>query len=110
MTNEHGNRCPLDTPSGRAQTYGEVCDGVWGISTASHGGYYVEARVLDRIPEAFRNATFTRSPRWFEEDVDWAIVVKFFPEPFPAEAQEAADFLLRKCHAGPYRAHFGAQP
>jgi hypothetical protein len=60
-------RCPIQTPWGRAITREFVAPGLWVVSTASHGGYFVEAHALDRIPEVFRAATFTGSPHWYEE-------------------------------------------
>jgi hypothetical protein len=93
--------CPLETPWGRATTRERVAPGLWAVSTPSHGGYYVEPAALERIPEAFRAATFARSPHWYEEDCDWAIVARYFPEAFPAEAQAHAESVLRHCHPGP---------
>jgi hypothetical protein len=106
VKNEDGNNCPLDTPWGRAQTYGEVCDGVRGISTANHGGFYVEDRVLHHIPEPFRKATFTGSPNWYEEDVDGAIVVMCFPEAFSEDTVRSARLMVKLCHSGPWKEVF----
>jgi hypothetical protein len=89
---------PVDTPWGRAITRERVAPGLWVVTTASHGGYYVEPSALDRIPEVFRAATFTRSESWYEEDCDWAIVARYFPEAFPPEAQDHAEAVLRRYH------------
>jgi hypothetical protein len=96
--------CPIKTPWGRAITREQVAPGVWVVTTASHGGYYLEPAARERIPLIFQRATFTRDPAFYEEDCDWAIVARYFPEAFPPEAQEYAEATLRRYHAGPMAA------
>jgi hypothetical protein len=100
-TTSAGAGCPLQTPWGRATPRERVAPGLWAVSTPSHGGYYVESSALGRIPEAFRGATFTRSPHWYEEDCDWAIVARYFPEAFPADIGPRVEAILRHCHPRP---------
>lgn len=91
--------CPKDTPWGRAQHIEELVPGqVWSVSTAGHGGLYVTGDALQRIPQSFRLATFTRSPQWYEEDCDWAIVARFIPEAFPDVARAKAESYLSQYH------------
>jgi hypothetical protein len=98
MSTRNTLRCPIQTPWGRAITREFVAPNVWVVTTESHGGYYVEPSVRERIPLVFRRATFTRDQAWYEEDVDWAIVARYFPEAFPPEAHELAETILRQCH------------
>jgi hypothetical protein len=101
--------CPTDTltPWGMPDSLVDACPGVWFVSTSSHGGYYVDDSVLDRIPEAFRKATFCRDPNFYEQDCDWAIIALFFPEAFPAGAQPVARDMLASVHPDLYARHQG---
>lgn len=57
------------------------------VSTPSHGGYYVAADQLNRIPLAWRKASFNGQGLcgWFEEDCDWAMVALVFKNCFGPE-------------------------
>lgn len=97
---------PLNTPWGYAQDAEQVAPGVWCVSTASHGGYWLnaEARAAMRMkePALARFKTFAGGP-WYEEDCDWAVVALAFPEAFPAEARENALRCLRITRSGNYQ-------
>ena len=79
---------PMNTP------WGEVQDIEWMIpgrlclvSTSSHGGFYVDPRIKDRMtrwPSPFLGN------EWFEEDCDAAYVIVSFPELFGPESVERA--------------------
>jgi hypothetical protein len=64
--------CPLHSIWGPVQSADLVCAGVWWISTASHGGYKLDAKTNHKIPAIFR-----KEGGWYEEDCDWAIPMYF---------------------------------
>lgn len=76
---------PQHSPWGRIDSAYQLIDGLWNVSTASHGGIYVSPTRLQSIPgwllsvrpNAARDA-------WYEEDVDWSIPVLAFKEEFEA--------------------------
>jgi hypothetical protein len=97
----------LETPWGPAQIVTALLPGqVFSVTTAGHGGIYVTGAALDRIPAEWRAATWTKSPNWYEEDCDWAIVARFLPELFP-NSQDDAERTLKSSHAALYARHFG---
>ena len=73
---------PTHTPWGAPEAVSKVGEGVYLFSTASHGGFWVAPTAVNRIPQRVRDATFSRSPYWYEEDCDAAHVVAAFPEYF----------------------------
>lgn len=74
--------CP--TPWGPAQVVTPSAPGIWCLSTAGHGGFYVAPDRQADIPAIWR-AYAERwahgcGPGWFEEDVAAGAVVLSFPE------------------------------
>ena len=80
------------TPWGIAQKMKVVCPGIIHYSTASHGGYHLDEPTNDKIPTSIKRATFGQLglKGWYEEDLDWAFVVLFFPKNFDAEKFDLA--------------------
>tara|TARA_Y100000310_G_scaffold292993_1_gene322211 strand:+ start:560 stop:874 length:315 start_codon:yes stop_codon:yes gene_type:complete len=78
---------PTTTPWGPPQTAVPFGDHIWSISTASHGGFFLDAEANARIPKWFQDRTFNAKGRdgWYEEDSDAALVVVFHAEHFPSE-------------------------
>lgn len=75
------------TPWGHPQQQEAVAPGITRISTASHGGYHVDAAAVSAMPPALAAfGTFAGGDgcggRWFEEDEDWCIVALAFPRLF----------------------------
>jgi hypothetical protein len=56
------------TPWGAAQTVDPMLDGMWFVSTASHGGIKLSEERNAQVPDAMR-----RKGGWYEEDCEWAI-------------------------------------
>lgn len=86
-----GERSPVSSPWGQVQHSKCLADGIWSVSTASHGGIWLSEdrlRELDEImPEAY--PTFVGDARWFEEDCDWCIpVIAFHLEHFEAACRQ----------------------
>jgi hypothetical protein len=86
------------TPWGRAQVQKRWTDGIYEFETATHGGFYLQPEWNAVIPEALiagsANAEQCRNG-WYEEDVDWAIVVLSFPYIFGAKLARQAVVQLR---------------
>jgi hypothetical protein len=61
--------------------------GIAFVSTASHGGFYVDPALLSRVPLAWRQVSFNGNAMrgWFEEDCDWAMVALIFKDCFTPE-------------------------
>lgn len=78
------------SPWGKPQGWSKVIPGVWSCHTASHGGWWLTPERLEAMPDELKALTFGHSAPWFEEDSDWALVVRAFPDEFP-EAM--------RCHA-----------
>jgi hypothetical protein len=80
---------------GSACPWGEVDEctsyglGVFFVSTPSHGGFFVDAELLEQVPADGREYAAQWShgwgPQWFEEDEACAYVVATFPDRFPPD-------------------------
>ena len=83
----------MATPWGIAQTVGKVAEGIWFVTTASHGGYVLDAERNAVVPMAVRLASFQGQGvlGYYEEDCDWRHVVRAFPEHFDRDVVVAAD-------------------
>lgn len=79
----------MNTPWGQAQHIDRLKDGIYFVSTMSHGGYLVPAKLAkQRIPEDVLRALFVgRYHEYyaFEEDCDSALFALYFPELCDAE-------------------------
>lgn len=58
----------MRTPWGRAQSVTPEAEGIYFVSTASHGGVKVRRDLNNRIPSYMR-----RPAGWYEEDVEWCL-------------------------------------
>ena len=92
-----------NSPWGRIDDCERVADGLYSVSTPSHGGYWVSReRVALMDPQYRDRKTFVGGDgiggKWYEEDCDWAMVCICFPHLFPADALAAAEVTAR--HAG----------
>lgn len=85
----------LDTPWGKADNYKNLGQGLFVVSTGSHGGYFVPECMLHNIPEHRRADAkqWSGSEQWYEEDCCWAHVAEAFPDCFPSEAVAAAKVM-----------------
>ena len=88
------------TPWGRVQQLSMIADGIWQVSTASHGGIWLSP---DRLAQVrFDWAAYAESwahgwgPGWFEEDVAACAVVATWPSLF---AQLGADWQAVQAEA-----------
>ena len=63
----------MHTPWGRAQDVEELADGVFRVSTASHGGLKLSRERWEEIPEQVRNVFL--NPLYAEEDCEEPIAL-----------------------------------
>lgn len=82
----------------------EVAPGIDSFSTESHGGYCLSDYRLEKVHPAWRHHS-----RWFEEDVEWAIVALTFPEHFSERRVELAHKLAKEWLPDQYAAVFGVE-
>jgi len=93
-------RFTRNTPWGYADQCAHIGDGIYSVSTPSHGGYFVPDDLLHRIPSEQQAwaERWSGSRNWYEEDCCWAAVAGAFPTLFPPEALPMAmDILARYC-------------
>ena len=65
-------RATMHTPWGPPQDIEELAEGVWRVSTASHGGLKLSRERWDSLPAAVRRTLF--NPTFAEEDCEEPIV------------------------------------
>ena len=68
-------QAPKQSPWGTVQDAIKLADGAWSVSTPSHGGIKLSAKLNAGIPDYMR-----REDGWYEEDCDWCIPVMVYPE------------------------------
>ena len=86
---------PTSTPWGRYDSCDRIAEGIYFVTTPSHGGFWLSDARMVEMPEAFKSRTFVKPPRgeagrWYEEDCDAAMVVVAFRQHFEAEAVSRA--------------------
>jgi len=67
------------TPWGKPDEVSKVADGIYWISTPSHGGFYVDEARYEAMPEQLKKCSLTKN-RFFEEDCAWCAVALAFPD------------------------------
>ena len=94
-----------ETPWGKAQSAEEVGPGIIRYTTASHGGYFLNATANGKVSPILKKSTFCGQglKGWYEEDCDWAIVVYTFPQFFDEKHLEAAIATLKDHHADAWK-------
>jgi hypothetical protein len=75
----------IHTPWGSSQTQTRVAEGITRHSTASHGGYFLDARRWEQFQLILPDCQLWAGPQWFEEDCDYALVTLAFPDLFTTE-------------------------
>ncbi len=80
------------SPWGVAQLTLSVAPGMWLITTASHGGFYLEPAANDKIPLPWKQVSFKRQALegFYEEHCDACMVVLTFPHSFNLSALASA--------------------
>jgi hypothetical protein len=93
--------CPRNSPWGAVDHCERFAEGVFFVSTPSHGGFKLEAKHNLLIPAPFR-----REGGWYEEDCDAAIPMFFMPLLFKPQDVRNARQSLRNWHWRAWEAHF----
>jgi hypothetical protein len=93
---------PKNTPWGKPQSCILLAEGIWCISTASHGGLKLDRERNARVPAAARQPS-----GWYEEDCLWSIVTLVFPEHFTAGDRVRAERIAKDSFPEMYTAITG---
>ena len=78
---------PTHSIWGPIQTCTKIADGIWNVSTSSHGVYILSSERVAQMPTALRRG---REVLYFEEDNEWCFVVLAFPDYFTKDHQADA--------------------
>ena len=65
-------KCPKETPWGPHDSCEQIAEGLFHVTTPSHGGVYLHPILQIQMPSFLRETNFSRGG-WFEEDCDWCI-------------------------------------
>lgn len=93
-------KCPNATPWGAAQSRVKIADGIWKVTTASHGGIWVAPNLRGKL--VVKETPFSKGG-WFEEDCDWAFVALSFPRDFSESDLKLAKKTLSFSYGGKYK-------
>lgn len=96
-TNADRPTCPRYTPWGDAQgPTREIIPGIFRVSTAGHGGYWLAPSRVAAIRAAFPSFNPWADYPWLEEDCDVSAAVLVFAPEFPAASVWSAVRSVRK--------------
>lgn len=84
----------MNTPWGESQDVRRVASGVLWVSTASHGGYYVDSVAREQIPHEWR----TRDG-WYEEDCEALIPLAFVDDMNTDRGERSRESFLEALRA-----------
>lgn len=85
------------SPWGKIQTVEKIAEGVWFVSTASHGGVKLSRARNAKIPEYMR-----QKGGWYEEDCHWCFPALIFPDDFPEKWREEAHSTCKNWYPDQY--------
>lgn len=74
----------MDTPWGKADSVELIADGIYTVSTPSHGGILLLPERLAAMPNYMRRPLFLDLYAAYEEDCDWCMPVIIFEKEFRA--------------------------
>lgn len=83
----HNPSPPRSSIWGAIQSCDKVCNGMWAISTPSHGGIFVAKVLHDTMPPSLKETRFSWGG-YYEEDCDWVIPYIFFEDKIKAETDD----------------------
>lgn len=93
---------PQHSPWGPIQRLKEVASGIWHISTASHGGFYLAPERQLSVTPCLRDPS-----RFYEEDLQWCVVAICFPHVFALDDVKDAWRRLREFFPDDYEEFTG---
>jgi len=94
------------TPWGIADNVEILAEGIWSVSTPSHGGIKLNAARNKKIPDYMRI-----DDGWYEEDCNWSIPAVVFPGAFTLQHGDSATMAmdtLKNWHPSSYEQYFKA--
>ena len=65
------------SPWGWIQTIETLKQGVYFVTTCSHGGVYLSPPVAEKVPQDMINKNFLKSCSWWEEDCDAKKIIEY---------------------------------
>lgn len=92
------------TPWGVANSIRLLADGIYSVSTPSHGGIKLSAERNSAIPSFMRLQS-----GWYEEDVEWARVAMIFPNVFEPADVVMAETVFKNWEPDSFERLFGRQ-
>ena len=93
---------PSDTPWGQTQCKTKLCDGVWFVSTSSHGGMWLSVPRINQLKRKMELEPTAPCPNflgmwtWWEEDDDAPFVAAAFGHLFEDDQLELAVRALNR--------------
>lgn len=84
---------PVETIWGTPDTRGQRLPGIWHVTTPSHGGFVLSEQRQAAMPDSLR----LDSP-FYEEDVNWALVVLAFEPEFAGAGDPLFDIEANLAH------------
>jgi hypothetical protein len=102
MTAAKPRYVPVETPWGPSQSSQEFAPGITLYHTASHGGFHLSPARVAAMPKALRECPTWAGTNWYEEDLDWSMVVVAFPQFFQPEVIPSAHTTMQSAHPKAY--------
>lgn len=91
-----------DSPWGPIQHFSTIAEGIYGVSTAGHGGLKLSQDRQSKMPDVFK-----LTDGWYEEDCACAFVMLAFPDVFYPDTVMSAHTTAKNTFPDEYEAHFG---
>ena len=76
------NQSSTNSPWGTDFHPAFIAEGIRGFTTSTHGGFGLSVERLATMPAPLRAISPFAGTGWYEEDVDWCLVVLAFPDCF----------------------------
>ena len=93
------------SPWGSVQTIEEIAEGIVSVTTAGHGGMWLSADRLARIPAELQHLNRFGVGAWFEEDCEVMIPVVAFPEVFPQADMDQISLGMNQFYGAAWTAY-----
>lgn len=90
-----------DTPWGYAQSVEQLATGLVSVSTASHGGLWLNEERWAKLRATFPSFSGYAPDQWLEEDLDWCLAPLLWPDEF---TEQSVYFAVRTART--YRSGF----
>ncbi|GBF59161.1 hypothetical protein PbB2_02853 [Candidatus Phycosocius bacilliformis] len=100
---------PMGSPWGHIQDADQIAPGIWSVSTASHGGFYLSQERMSALPDYLKVNTYGQTC-WFEEDVEVSLVLlgfadEFATHPFYGKWSDMIVKTVEQYYPDAFRAH-----